>query len=218
LIVTAPADFTISATPASQTVTAGVNAGYQVNVGSVGGFNGLVNLSVSIASTTQPPPVGAINPIASINPTSVTGSGLAALTVTTGANTTADTYLITITGTAANGALVHSTTVTLVVNAQATGDFTISSPNNITVKRTQSGSLPVTITALAGFTSDVNLSVSGLPSLVTAVFAPTSINTSGTSTLTLTVSNQQRQGTFQIVITGTSGAINHSVTVNLTVN
>ena len=218
LSVTGPADFTISATPASQTVTAGVNAGYQINVGSVGGFNGPVSFSVSVASTTQPPPPGEINPIASVNPTSVSGSGLAALTVTTGSDTTADTYLVTITGTAANGTLVHTTTVTLVVNAQGTGDFTISSPNTITVKRTQSGSLQVTITAQAGFTSNVDLSVSGLPSLVTGVLAPTSINTSGTSTLTLTVSNQQRQGTFPIVITGTSGATNHSVTVNLTVN
>jgi hypothetical protein len=219
LSVTAPADFTMSATPASQTVTAGVNAGYQINVGSVGGFNGLVSLSVSIASTNPNPPVGAINPIASINPTSVTASGLAALTVTTGPNTTADTYLVTITGTAANGTLVHTTSVTLVVNAPATGDFTISSSTNgFTVKRGQSGSLPITITAQAGFTGTVGLSVSGLPSLVTGVFSPTSINTSGTSNLTLTVNNQQRQGTFQIVITGTCGALNHSVTVNFTVN
>ncbi len=218
LSVTAPADFTISATPASQTVTAGVNAGYQINIGSVGGFNGQVTLSASVASATQPPPVGEIIPTASINPTTVNGSGLAALTVTTNSTTTADTYVVTITGTAANGTLVHSTTVTLVVNAQGIGDFSISSPNLITVKRGQSGSLTVTITAQAGFTSTVNLSVSGLPSLVTGVFSPTSINTSGTSSLTLTVNNQQKQGTFPIVITGTSGALNHSVTVNLTVN
>lgn len=206
----APADFTLSATPSSQTVTAGVNAGYQVNVGSVAGFNSLVNLSVSVS------PVGTDAPIASLNPSSITGSGLSALSVTTVPTTPAGTYTFTITGT--SGGLVHTTSVTLLVNAPATGDFTISSPNIITVKRTQTGSLLVTITAQAGFTGTVNLSVSGLPSLVTGVFAPTSINTSGTSSLTLTVSNQQRQGTFPIVITGTSGAISHSVTVNFTVD
>lgn len=210
LIVTAPADFTISATPASQTVTAGVNAGYQVNIGSVGGFNGLTNLSVSVS------PVVTDGPVASLNPTSITGSGLSALTATTVSTTPAGTYTFTITGT--SGALVHTATVTLVVNAQNTGDFSISSTNNITVKRGQSGSLQVTVTAQAGFAGTVNLSVSGLPSLVTGVFAPTSINTQGTSTLTLTVNNQQKQGTFPLVITGTSGALNHSVTVNLTVN
>ncbi|HEU4414645.1 MAG TPA: protease pro-enzyme activation domain-containing protein, partial [Candidatus Angelobacter sp.] len=192
----APADFTVSATPSSQTVTAGVNAGYQVNVGSVAGFNGLVNLSVSVS------PVVTDGPGASISPNSLSGSGLAALSVTTVPTTPAGTYTFTITGT--SGTLVHTATVSLVVNAQGTGDFSISTATNtITVKRGQSGSLPVTISAQAGFTGTVNLSVSGLPSLVTGVFAPTSINTSGTSSLTLTVNNQQRQGTFQIVITGT---------------
>ena len=68
----APADFTVSATPSSQTVTAGVNAGYQVNVGAIAGFNGLVNLSVSVS------PVVTDAPVASISPSSVTGSGLSA--------------------------------------------------------------------------------------------------------------------------------------------
>jgi uncharacterized membrane protein len=207
----APADFTISATPSSQTVTAGVNAGYQVNVGSVAGFNGLVNLSVSVS------PVVTDGPGASISPNSVTGLGLAALSVTTVPTTPAGTYTFTITGT--SGGLVHTATVSLVVNSQGTGDFSISSAtNSITVKRGQSGSLPITITAQAGFTGTVSLSVSGLPSLVTGVFSPASVNTAGTSSMTLTVNNQQRQGTFQIVITGTSGALNHSVTVNFTVN
>jgi hypothetical protein len=218
LNVNGPADFTISATPASQTVTAGVNAGYQINVGSVGGFNGLVSLSVSIASTTQPAPVGEITPTASINPTSLTGSGLAALTVTTDTTTTADTYLVTITGTAANGTLVHSTTVTLVVNAPNTGDFSISASNLLTIKRGQTGSLPITITAQAGFTGTVSFSVSGLPSPLTATFTPATVVGSGTTSMSLTVPNQQKQGTFPIVITGTSQALNHSVTVNFTIN
>jgi hypothetical protein len=218
LSVTGPADFTISATPASQTVTAGVNAGYQINVGSVGGFNGTVSFSVSVASTNPNPPVGAIIPVASINPASLTGSGLAALTVTTGSNTTADTYLVKITGTAANGTLVHSTTVTLVVNAPNTGDFSISASNLLTIKRGQTGSLPITITGQAGFTGTVSFSVSGLPSPLTATFTPATVVGSGTTSMSLTVPNQQKQGTFPIVITGTSQALNHSITVNFTIN
>ena len=214
----APADFTLSATPSSQTVTAGVNAGYQVNVGSVGGFNGLVSLGVSIASTNPTPPVGAILPVVSINPGSVSGSGLAALTATTTSTTTADTYLITITGT--NGTLVHTATVTLVVNAIGTGDFSMSSLNTFTVKRGQTGSLTVTITGQAGFSGVVNLSVSGLPAppLVTGGMSPASVTGSGTSSLTVTISNQQKQGTFPLVITGASGQNTHSVNVNLTIN
>ena len=174
------------------------------------GFNGLVNLSVSVS------PLVIDGPLASISPSTLTGSGLAALSITTATTTPGQTYTFTITG--SSGGLVHSTTVTLLVNVQGAGDFSISSSNSITVKRGQSGSLPVTILAQAGFSGTVNLSVSGLPSLVTGVFSPTSVNTSGTSNLVLTVNNQQRQGTFPIVITGTSGAITHSVTVNFTVN
>jgi hypothetical protein len=203
-------DFTLSATPASQTVTAGINAGYQINMGSVAGFNGLVNLSVSVS------PAVTGGPVASVNPTSLTGSGLAALSVTTANTTPAGTYTLTITGT--SGSLVHSTSVTLVVTALGTGDFSITSPNTFTVKRGKSGSLPVTITGEAGFSGTVNLSVTGLPSLVTGSFSPTSVTGSGTSSLTLTVNNQQRQGTFQLTIVGTSGTATHSTIVNFTVN
>jgi pseudomonalisin len=208
--LTVSSDFTLSATPASQTVTAGINAGYQINMGSVSGFNGLVNLSVSVS------PVVSGGPVASVNPTSLTGSGLAALSVTTANTTPAGTYTLTITGT--SGSLVHSTSVTLVVTALGTGDFSITSPNTFTVKRGKSGSLPVTITGQAGFSGTVNLSLTGLPSLVTGSLSPTSVTGSGTSNLTLTVNNQQRQGAFQLTITGTSGTATHSTIVNFTVN
>jgi pseudomonalisin len=212
LIVTsnAPADFTLTATPSSQTVTAGINVGYQINVGSVAGFNGLVNLSVGVS----PAVVG--GPVASINPSSINGSGLAALSVTTGTTTPAGTYIFTISG--SSGGLLHSATVTLVVNAQGTGDFSISSSNIFTVKRGQTGSLPITIIGQAGFSGTVTFSVSGLPSPLTAAFSPASVTGSGTSSMTVTVGNQQKQGTFQILITGTSGSATHSTTVNFTIN
>jgi pseudomonalisin len=206
----APADFTLTATPSSQTVTGGINAGYQINVGSVAGFNGLVNLSVSVS------PVVAGGPVASINPGSLIGSGLAALSITTATTTPAQTYTFTISG--SSGGLLHTATVTLVVNAQGTGDFAISSPNIFTVKRGQTGSLPVTITGQAGFSGIVSFSVSGLPSPLTASFSPASVTGSGTSSMSVTVGNQQKQGTFQILVTGTAGSATHSTTVNFTIN
>ena len=205
-----PADFTLSATPASQTVTAGINAGYQINVGSVAGFAGIVNLSVSVS------PVVAGGPVASISPSSITGSGLAALTVTTGTTTPAGTYTFTISG--SSGGLLHTATVSLTVNAIGTGDFSISALNTFTVKRGQTGSLPITITGQAGFSGTVTFSVSGLPSPLTATFSPATVTGSGTTSMSLTIPNQQKQGTFLIVITGTSGFATHSTTVNFTIN
>jgi len=105
LIVNTPVtpDFTLSASPSSQTVTAGNGTSYTVSVGALNGFTG------SVALTTGSLPAGVS---ASLNPTSVTGSGNSTLTVST--SSTASSGAITITGT--SGGLSHNTTVQLTVN------------------------------------------------------------------------------------------------------
>jgi kumamolisin len=108
--------------------------------------------------------------------------------------------------------------VNLEVDAPPAADFTISAPASITVKRNSSGSETVTITGVNGFTGTVNLSASGLPQLVTAAFAPTSVTGSGTSTLTFTVDHRAQQGIYHVTVTGTSGLLVHSTDVTLTVN
>ena len=209
LVVNAPVvgDFSIAATPASQTVTAGNGTSYTATVTGSGGFSGVVNLSASGL------PAGAS---ASFNPTSVTGSGSSTMSVTTSTTTPAGTYTVTITGT--SGSLVHSTTVTLVVNPAPTPDFTISaSPATLTVARQSSGSYTVTITGVNGFAGTVGLSVSGLGSRVTASFNPASVTGSGTSTLTVNVARKATVGNRTLTITGTSGSLVHSTSVTLTI-
>src|SRR5215510_5763724 len=200
-------DFSIAATPASQTVTAGNGTSYTATVTGSGGFSGVVNLSASGL------PAGAS---ASFNPTSVTGSGSSTMSVTTSKTTPAGTYTLTITGT--SGSLVHSTTVTLVVNAAPAPDFTIAaSPATLTVARQSSGSYTVTITAVNGFPGTVNLSVSGLEPRTSASFNPASVTGSGTSTLTVNVGRKAAVATLTLTITGTSGSLVHSTTVTLTI-
>ncbi len=205
LVVTAIGDFGISISPASQTINPGENAGYGVTISPSGGFTGLVNLRVSGL------PAGAT---ATFNPNSIQQSGLSSLSIVPAANTPAGTYMLTVTGT--SGPLVHTATATLVIAAAS--DFTISAPPSISVKRNSSGSLTVTISAVNGFAGTVNLSVSGLPSLVTAVFKPTSVTGSGTSTLTFTVDHRAQQGNSQITVTGTSGLLVHTANVTLSIN
>jgi hypothetical protein len=107
--VTTPApDFSIAATPSSQTVTAGNGTSYTATVTALNGFSGSVSLSVSGL------PTGASG---SFNPASVAGSGSSTLSVTTTTNTAPGTYTVTVTGT--SGSLVHTATVTLVVNSGA---------------------------------------------------------------------------------------------------
>jgi hypothetical protein len=131
LTVTAP-DFSISATPTTQTVTAGGNATYTVATSALNGFTGSVSLGTSGL------PTGAT---ASFSPASISGSASSTLTIATLSSTPAATYTVTITG--INGSIVHSTAVLLAVNA-ATGSVSITAPAN---NSNQSTSVRVTATA-----------------------------------------------------------------------
>jgi pseudomonalisin len=208
LVITPAGDFSLSSTIASQTVTQGQNTGYGINVTSINGFSGTVALSISGLPT---------DATGTFNPGSITGAGTANLSVTTASTTPAGTYNLVITGT--SGAIVHSITVQLIVNPTIPADFSLSSSPAITVKRGKTGSQPVTVTGSNGFTGTVSLAITGVPSGVTATLNPTSIaGGSGSSTLTLSVSNQMKQGNYPMTITGTSGALIHSISVVLTVN
>src|ERR1043166_3056126 len=200
-------NFSIAASPASQTVTAGAGTSYTATVTASGGFTGAVTFSVSGL------PAGAS---ASFNPTSVTGSGSSTMSVSTSTTTPAGTYTLTITGT--SGTLSHSTTVQLVVNpVGGVPDFTISvSPASLNVTRGNTGRYTVTIGAVNGFTGTVSLSVTGLPSRVTASFSPTSVTGSGNSTLSVQVARNASRGARTLTITGTSGSLSHSTTATLT--
>ena len=96
--------FEILTTPASETVGRSASVNYTVTVSAAGGFAGSVALSASGL------PSGAT---ASFNPTSITGSGTATLTVTTNNTVAAGSYPITVTG--ASGSLTESANVTLAV-------------------------------------------------------------------------------------------------------
>jgi uncharacterized repeat protein (TIGR03803 family) len=105
LVVAAP-NFSITASPSSQSVNAGSSTTYTAVVTPSGGFESAVTFSANGL------PSGAT---ASFSPASVTGSGSSTLTVATKSTTRTGTTSFTITGTGPNGSPVHSATVTLTV-------------------------------------------------------------------------------------------------------
>jgi uncharacterized membrane protein len=84
------------------------------------------------------------------------------------------------------------------------------------VAQGSSGTSTITITPVSGFSSNVTLSATGLPSGVTATFSPNPTATS--STLTLKASATAATGTVTVTVKGTSGSLTHNATISLTVN
>jgi hypothetical protein len=188
-------DFSLSISPSSATVTAGVSAGYTVNITRTGGFTGAVSLSIAGL------PSGAAG---SFSPNPASGNS-SALSVTTSSTTPPGSYLFTVTG--ISGALTKTATATLVVQAPAAPDFTLSiSPSSATVPPGGgSTAYTMTINRTGGFAAAVSLSVSGLPAGASGAFSPNPA-TANSSTLTVTVSSTTVAGSFVFTVTGTGGS------------
>jgi subtilisin family serine protease len=205
LVVTAPPDFSLSATPTSQNVVAGAGATYTVGVASLNGFADNVALSL----TGLPSAVGT----ASFSPQVIAAAGSSQLTVTTSPTAPGGTYPLTITGTA--GGVTHTVAATLVVSAR---DFALSvSPSSVTIARGKSTKYTVGVSVVGGSVGNVSLTVAGLPAGATAVFSPNPVGSPGSSALTVKTTSSTRKGTFTLRITGTSGSLTHEVTAALTV-
>ncbi|MGD0136085.1 MAG: discoidin domain-containing protein, partial [Bryobacteraceae bacterium] len=134
------AGFTLSASPASATVTAGGTASYTATVTALYGFTGAVTMSASGL------PTGAT---AVFSPATVSGAGTSAVSLLTTASTPAGTYTVTLTGT--SGALQQTSTVTLVVNAAQVGipaaiASSAGTPQSATVGTTFATALQATVT------------------------------------------------------------------------
>jgi hypothetical protein len=214
---TASADFSISASPSSQTVTEGQSGTSTITVSPVNGFTGTVNLAVTSGCPSSPPSACTLSAGSITN-----GSGSVTLTVTTDSTTAPGPYSIVVTGTS-SGSLVHTTTFVLTVNAPAAGDFSISaSPGNVVLKGAGAATYSVSVSPSNGYSGQVNLSLtSGLPAGANYNFSPASIsNGSGASTLTVTTSSSTPNGNYALTITGSdsSGSPTHSTTVSLKVH
>jgi len=118
--ITVTPDFSLTFSPATQTVVAGNSTSYTINVVPGPNFTGSVSFSASGL------PSGAS---ASFNPATVTTSGSTTMTVSTSASTPTGNSNLTVTGT--SGSLSHSVTpvLSVIVSADTTPP---SAPTNLT--------------------------------------------------------------------------------------
>jgi hypothetical protein len=191
----APGDFSLAATPSSQTVVPGEAGLYSVSMTPLNGFSGTVSLAVSgLPKSTAATFVS--NPLSS----STTSSSLI---VETGSSVPTGTYALKVTGT--SGSLTHSVTVQMVVASSASFTLDESPTANQGVAPGASTNWTVNIRRAAGFTGSITLATnSDLPSGVTASFSPNPVAGSA-STLTLRTSASTPLGSYPFAIQGVSG-------------
>jgi subtilase family serine protease len=209
-------NFSVSASPASVTITQGASGTSTITVTSTGGFNSATTLSASGL------PSG-VTATFSTNPVTppANGSATSTLTLTASSSATVGTATVTITGT--SGSTTHSTTISLTVNSSSgTKNFTLSlSPSSFTIDERGSVSTTLTVTSLNGFNSAVELSVNEFPSGVSATASSNPVtppaNGSATVTITWSASRRAPTGTTTIELIGTSGSISNSIPVTITV-
>jgi hypothetical protein len=199
-------DFTLAATPSSESVTQGSSASYTVSVAAVGSFSGSVSLALSGL------PAGAT---AAFNPASVAAGKSSTLTITTTASTPSGNSTLTITGT--SGSLTHTETVALSVAAAPSFTLNIT-PASASVTAGGGASYSLSVAAANGFGSSVNLSVSGLPSGASASFSTNPLAPGSTSTLSVTTSTSTAAGNYSLTITGTSGSLTATTRAALAVS
>ena len=125
------------------------------------------------------------------------------------------------TGVAPNGIELHPVLDIIFNPGAQMPDFILStSPGSLSVAQGGSASSTISSTVAGGFNSAIALSVSGVPSGVTASLTPASIAApgNGSSTLAFTASSTATTGTFNVTVTATGGGITHTAVVSLSVS
>ena len=218
LTVNAPSspNFSVSASPASVTVTEGSSGTSSITITSTGGFNSATTLGASGL------PSG-VTATFSTNPVTPPANGTVTSTLTLTASSTATVVAATVTITGVSGSITQTTTIALTVNASSgSKNFTLSlSPSSFTIDERGSVSTTLTVTSVNGFNSAVDLSVNEFPSGVSATASANPVtppaNGSATVTITWSASRRAPTGTTTIELIGTSGSLSNSIPVTITV-
>jgi hypothetical protein len=124
-------------------------------------------------------------------------------------------FPLSVTGT--SGSLTHSSLMTLTIKAAQDFDIRVS-PAAIATVPGSSTSLTVEADGLGGFNSSVKVVISGLPSgAQPSPASPFSLGVGGSQRVSLSIPTTVAEGTYSVVVNGTSGQLAHSAVLALTV-
>jgi hypothetical protein len=212
-------DFTLSSTPVTQNMFQGSLTTLRIDVSSLNGFAGSVNLQASFSPNVW-------NSSIDLNPSTVslfTGSGSSRLTITTGGNTTLGRYTLTVTGT--SGKILHTVAVPVTIGPAPPPDFGLSaSALLLTVSPGSSGFSTMLVNSTGGFSGTVILTATVNPLVSNGPVATVnpgqvtlSPGATQASNLVMSTSGTTPLATYSILIAGGSGSLHHSIVITLTV-
>lgn len=204
-------DFSISVSPQTQSLALGGSTTFTINSTAFNSFAGAIDL---VATQTGGGTIAGVTFAFVPNP--IIAGGSSTLTVTTNASSTpSGIYSLTITGT--SGTLVHTAVCSINVTAL---DFVLSVvPAARSVSAPSTADFTVTVTGVNGFNTPVVLTAVSSPSdsHVTFAFTPSTVTPTGTSDFLVTIGALAPTALYNITITGTAGAISHTIQVNVAV-
>lgn len=206
--ITEPGAITLALNPTGASVAQGGNTTTTATLTRSGDFTGSVTLSVTGA------PSGVTTAVSNIQTTGLVTT--ATVTVTVGAAVATGTYPLVVRG-SGTGVTEATANFSLTVTAAPAGSYTLSL-SSAALSIAQGSSTPTTTVNVnrVNFSGDVQLAVTGLPTGVTAAFAPNPA-TGGSSVLTLTVGAAVPAQVYNLTVTGTASVGNQSTPLTLTV-
>src|SRR2546427_207797 len=196
-------DFSLAASPGTATANYNITAISTITVTGSGGLS----TTVSLSSTQSPNSLACSLSPTSVIITAITPSATSTLSCK---GTVAGNYAVTVSGSSSSPSLSHTVLVTIKVV-----DFSIATPASVTLTSGQGASSTISLGSQNGFTGTVAVSTSSSPTASGLVVSVDQSNVrlvangSNSTHLTLSTNSSTPAGSYNILITGTSGSVIH---------
>ena len=197
-----PADFTMSVTPASVSVTQGsASSPAVIAVSPLHNFNGSVSVSISglPSGVTSSPAM----------PFAIAAG--ASQSVTFSAANSASLGPVNLTFSGTSGSLNHSAGATMSVIAAADFGINIEPGQLSVIQGATSTPAAISVTPLNSFSGTVSVDIKGLPAgVVTSQALPLQLSAGSKQQITFTAASSVAPGTMSVVFKGSSGSLSHT--------